>query len=138
MKCYANRITTRLMNIPSTAPVAVTTNGTGYRVLPGQSDDQPDSAQEFKFVTSLTFAGGVTTPTAQLVIQGSADGVTWIDLLMGASRTADGTYNETLDSTTVGLLPWVRARLVLGGGTAPNVYASVEVVSTGSFQLSTS
>ncbi|MFN7132359.1 MAG: hypothetical protein ACK4N5_09755, partial [Myxococcales bacterium] len=100
--------------------------------------DQPDSAQEFKFVTSLTFAGGVTTPTAQLVIQGSADGVTWMDLLMGASRTADGTYNETLDSTTVGLLPWVRARLVLGGGTAPNVYASVEVVSTGSFQLSTS
>ena len=56
---------------------------------------------------------------------------------MGASRTADGTYPEAIDSSSVGLLPWVRARLVLGGGTAPNVYASVELVSTGSFQLST-
>jgi hypothetical protein len=138
MKCYANRISVKLMNILSTATVAVTTAGTGYRILPGQSDDQSDASQEFKFVTSLTFAGGASTPTAQLVIQGSADGVAWVDLVSGASRTTEGTFNELLDSTSVGLLPWVRARLVLGGGTAPSVYASVEVVSTGSFQLSTS
>ena len=138
MKCYANRITTKPLNIPSTAPVAVTTNGTGYRVLPGQSDDQSDAQQEFKFVTSLTFSGGVTSPTAQLVIQGSADGAAWVDLVSGASRTEAGTYVETLDSTSVGLLPWVRARLVLAGGTPPTVYASVEIVSNGPFQLATS
>ena len=138
MKCYANRISIKLLSIPSTAPVAAITNGPGYRVLPGQSDDQTDAAQEFKFITSLTFLGGVTSPTAQIVIQGSADGVVWMDLLSGISRNADGTYNDSIDSTTVGLLPWVRARLVLGGATPPTVYASVEVVSTGSFQLSSS
>lgn len=136
MKCYANRISTKLMNIPSTGPVAVTTNGTGYRVLPDQSDLQTDAAQEFKFATSLTFSGGATSPTAQLVVQGSVDGVTWLDLLTGTSRTEAGTYVELLDSTSIGLLPWVRARLVLGGGTAPSVYASVEIVSTGPFSLS--
>jgi hypothetical protein len=36
------------------------------------------------------------------------------------------------------LLPWVRARLVIAGGTAPSVVANVDVVSTGSFTLSSS
>lgn len=136
MKCYANKVTTNLLNIPSTSPVAVSTSGTGYRILPEQGDGQDDARQEFKFVTSLTFSGGATSPTAQLVIQGSVDGSTWIDLVTGTSRTADGTYTEAIDSTSVGLLPWVRARVVLGGGTNPNVYAKVDVVSTGPFQLS--
>ena len=138
MKLYANRTSTKLMNIPSGSPVTVTTNGTAYRALPAQSDQEPDDLPEFKFVTSLTFSGGATSPTAQLVIQGSVEGTTWIDLVSGTSRTSDGTYVEALDSTSVGLLPWTRARLVLAGGTAPSVYASVEIVSTASFQLSTS
>ena len=49
-----------------------------------------------------------------------------------------GTYVEALDSTTVGLLPWVRAKLVLAGGTNFGAVATVEVVSTGSFTLSSS
>ena len=136
MKCYANRVTTRLLNTPVSPPVAVTTNGTGVRILPEQSDRQTDAVQEFKFITSLTFSGGLTSPTAQLIIQGSLDGVAWNDLVLGTVRTDPGTYTEPLDSATVGLLPWVRARLVLAGGTAPSVVATVDVVSTGPFTLS--
>ncbi|MDP2307141.1 MAG: hypothetical protein Q8P18_14040 [Pseudomonadota bacterium] len=136
MKCYANQVTTRLLNIPSTAPVAVATNGTAYRLLPAQSDLQTDDAQDFRFVTSLTFAGGATSPTAQLFLQGSIDGTSWIDLGSGTSRTADGTYREVIDNNGAVLLPWLRVRLALGGATSPNVYASVDVVSNGPFQLS--
>src|SRR5687768_14533261 len=136
MRCYANQLATKLLTIPATAPVAVNTAGTGYRILPGQADKQTDDVQDFRFVTSLTFAGGATSPTAQLVIQGSVDGVTWMDLAQGTSRTGAGTFLEVIEATGIALLPWVRARLVLGGGTAPNVYASVDVISNGPFSLS--
>ena len=138
MKCYANLVTTRLLNILSAAAVAVTTNGTGYRILPGQSDEQTDDLQDFRFVTSMTFAGGASSPTAQIVIQGSVDGVTWLDLALGTSRTTAATYLEVIEASGVALLPWVRAKLLLGGGTAPTVYGSVDVVSNGPFQLATS
>ena len=138
MKCYANLVTTKLLNILSTAAVIVTTNGNGYRILPAQVDPQTDDAQDFRFVTSMTFSGGATSPTAQIFIQGSVDGVVWMDLASGASRTGAGTYSEVIEANNVALLPWVRARLVLTGGTNPTVYASVDVVSNGPFQLATS
>ena len=136
MKCYANLVTTKLLNILSSAAVAVTTNGTGYRILPAQVDQQTDDAQDFRFVTSMTFSGGATSPTAQIFIQGSVDGVTWIDLASGTSRTTPGTYAEVIEAANVALLPWVRARLVLAGGTPPSVYGSVDVVANGPFSLS--
>ena len=138
MKCYANRVTTRLMNTPPQTPVTVTQNGPGVRILPDQSDRLNDSVQEFKFISLLTFSGGANSPTAQLIIQGSVDGFTWVDLVLGTVRTDPGTYAEALDSANVGLLPWVRAKLVIAGGTAPGVVASVDIVSTGGFQLSSS
>jgi hypothetical protein len=137
MKCFANRITTSLLNIPSTAQVAVTTNGTAYRILPEGQDRLMDDTQDYRFVTNMDFAGGASSPTAQLFIQGSVDGATWIDLANGVSRTAPGNYREIIDAASVPLLPWIRARVVLGGGTAPNVNATVDIVSTGPFQLST-
>ncbi len=136
MKCYANRVLTSLLAIPSGAPVTVTTAGPSYRVLPEQNDRQTDDAQDFRFVTSLNFAGGATSPTAQIVIQGSTDNVTWIDIASGTSRTTTGNFLEVVDALGVALLPWVRARVVLGGGTAPTVYATVDVISNGPFQLS--
>ena len=136
MKCYANLVTTKLLNILSTAAVVVTTAGTGYRVLPAQNDEQTDDLQDFRFVTSMTFTGGATSPTAQLVIQGSVDGTTWMDLASGTSRTGAGTFMEVIESSGVALLPWIRARLVLAGGTNPTVYATVDVVSNGPFTLS--
>lgn len=138
MKCYANRVTTRLLNTPVSPPVIVNTNGIGVRILPEQSDRQTDAVQEFKFITSMVFSGGLTSPTAQIIIQGSLDGANWSDLLLGTVRTDPGTYTEALDSNTVGLLPWVRARLVLAGGTNPGVVANVDIVSTGPFTLSSS
>ncbi len=136
MKCYAYQLVTHLLQILAAAAVTVTTNGTVYRILPGSGDDQNDDAQDFRFVTAMTFTGGATSPTAQWVIQGSVDGATWIDLATGTSRITAGTYLEVIDASSVALLPWVRAKLVLGGGTAPTVYGTVDVVANGPFQLS--
>lgn len=137
MKCYPNRYGTRLLNIPSSSQVAVTTNGTAYRVLPDENDGQSNAVQEFKVVTTLNVAGG-TSPTAQVVVQGSVDGTTWIDLASGTQRSAAGSYSEILDPSNVGVLPWIRGRVVLGGTANPNVDCTVELVSTGGFLLSTS
>ena len=138
MKCYANQVTTKLLQILSTAPVVVNTTGTGYRVLPSQGDQQTDDVQDFRFVTSLTFSGGVTSPTAQLSIEGSVDGTTWMNLASGTSRTTAGTYLEVIEAAGVALLPWIRAKLTLAGGTNPTVYATVDAISNGPFQLATS
>ncbi|MFZ5480638.1 MAG: hypothetical protein ACOZNI_28000 [Myxococcota bacterium] len=137
MRCYAYQLSTKLLQILSTAAVAVTTNGTTYRILPGNGDLQTDDAQDFRFVTSMNFSGGATSPTAQWVIQGSVDGSTWLDLATGVSRTAPGTYLEVIEAANVALLPYIRARLVLGGGTNPTVYGTVDAVSNGPFQLTT-
>ena len=136
MKCYAYQLVTKLLQLLSAAPVTATTNGTAYRILPGSVDEQTDDQQDFRFVTAMTFSGGATSPTAQWVIQGSVDGSTWIDLATGTSRTTAGTYLEVIDASSVALLPWVRAKLLLGGGTAPTVYGTVDVVANGPFQLS--
>lgn len=136
MKCFANKVQTHLFQVPSATPVSATANGAAWRVLPDASDNQADAIQDFKFVTSLTMSGGAGSPTAQVVIQGSVDGVDWIDLATGTSRTADGTYKEVLDNTSMPLLPYIRGRFLLGGTTAPSAYGLVDLISTAAFQLS--
>lgn len=136
MRCYANQVTSKLLNLAAGAAVTATTNGASYRILPNQADQQTDDLQDFRFVTSLTFSGGATSPTAQVVIQGSVDNINWMDLASGTQRTTAGTYAEVVESSGVALLPYVRARFVLGGGTAPSVYGTVDVISNGPFQLS--
>src|SRR5436190_20299416 len=105
MKCYCNRFASKLLNIPLATPVTVTTTGTPYRSLPDQSDGQTDAAQDYKFVSNLNFVGGSGTPTAQLVIQGSVDGVLWFDVASGTSRTAAGVYPEVIDAASGLLMP---------------------------------
>ncbi len=138
MKAYLNRFSVQLLTILVSAPVNVTTNGKALRILPDQSDNQTDASQDYRFVSTLNFVGGSGSPTAQLVIQGSVDGVTWIDVAPGASRVGAGTFFEIIDVPAAPLLPWIRARLIIGGTTAPNIDTTVEVVSTGPFQLSPS
>ncbi len=133
MKCFANRVTTPLLKTPS---VAVTTDGTPYRVLPEGQDRLMDDTQDYRFVTSIDFSGGASSPTAQIVIQGSVDGSSSIDLATGTSRTTTALFREIVDTPAAPLLPWIRARVVLGGGTPPTVIAQVDLVSTGPFQLS--
>lgn len=135
MKGYVNRYGSKLLSIPSTAPVNASTDGTPYRLLPDPYDAETNAAQDYKLVTALNVAGG-TSPTAQVVVQGSVDGASWIDLATGTQRTAAGSFRELLDPAGVPLLPWLRARVLLGGTATPNVDATVELVSTGGFQLS--
>lgn len=137
MKCYCNRVGNKLMQIPQAAPANVTVDGKAVRILPDQNDNQTDAAQDYRFVTVMNVVGG-TQPTAQLVIQGSVDGALWVDVAAGTSRTAAGLYTEIIDSANSLLLPWVRARLILGGTANPNVDLAVDIVSTGPFQLSNS
>ncbi len=137
MKCYCNRVGNKLMQIPQAAPANVTVDGKAVRILPDQNDNQTDAAQDYRFVTVMNVVGG-TQPTAQLVIQGSVDGALWVDVASGTQRTAAGLFTEIIDSNNSLLLPWVRARLVLGGTANPNVDLAVDIVSTGPFQLSNS
>ncbi len=137
MKAYLNRFSVQLLTILVSAPVNVTTNGKGMRLLPDQSDNQTDASQDYRFVTTLNFVGGSGSPTAQLMIQGSVDGTTWFDLAPGANRVGAGTFFEIIDVPTGPLLPWIRARVLIGGTTAPNIDTTVEIVSTGPFQLTT-
>ena len=136
MKCYANRVSTPLLLVPQATPTTTPVDGSGTRILPDQTDRLNDQVQEFKFVARLSVAGGSGSPTAQLVISGSLDGVSWFDLAAGAAQTTPGAYTEVIDSNTVGLLPWIRGRLVLAGTTPPSCFCSIDIVSTGPFQLS--
>ena len=138
MKCYPNRYGSKLLNIPASAPVTVPTTGTPYRVLPDQSDRQTDASQDYKLVTYLNVVGGSGSPMAQLVLQGSADGVLWFDVVLGTIRTAPGSYPEILDPPNGVVLPWVRIKLSVGGTTPPTVDATADIVATGPFQLSSS
>jgi hypothetical protein len=136
MKCYANRVTSRLVNTPTQTPLTASQNGAQYRVFPDQSDGQPDSAQDFKVISSLIFSGGAEGSSAQIVLQGSLDNLNWVDVLPGTVRTEAGTYVEVLDSASVGILPWIRARVVIAGTTAPSILVTADLISTAPFQLS--
>ncbi len=136
MKAYLNRFAQQLLAILVSAPATVTTVGKSLRILPDQTDNQTDASQDYRFPSTMNFVGGSGSPTAVLVIQGSVDGVTWFDVAPGTNRTAPGVYQEIIDVPAAPLMPWIRAKLQLGGTTPPTVDAIVEIISTGAFQLS--
>lgn len=131
MTLYPHRNATRLLSVT----VAVNTNQTGtpFRIA-GQDPSLGPPA--VKISTVVSASGGASTPTAQVVIETSADGITWIQAAQGTARAADAsTYPEVLDPTNGFLELFVRARLVLGGGTLPNATCQVEVVGDRPFVL---
>ena len=136
MKCYCNRFASKLLDIPNATPVTVTTVGKPYRILPDQTDGQTDAAQDYRFVSNLNVVGGSGSPAAQLIIQGSVDGALWFDVSLGTSRTAAGVYAEIIDTPNGLLMPWVRAKVTVAGTTPPTCDTSIDIVSTGPFQLS--
>lgn len=136
MKCYCNRYGSKLLLIPLAGAVTVTTDGKAARVLPDQTDGQTDANQDYRFVTTLNVVGGSGSPAVTLIIQGSADGTTWVDVAAGTVRTAPGLYTEIIDNANSQLLPWIRVRVVVAGTTPPAADCSVDIVSTGPFQLS--
>ena len=136
MKCYCNRFASKLLDIPAGTPITVTAVGKSYRILPDQTDGQTDAAQDYRFVSNMNFTGGSGSPAALLIIQGSVDGVLWFDVSPGTNRTAGGNYAEIIDTPNGLLMPWVRAKVVIAGTTPPSIDASIDIVSTGPFQLS--
>ena len=79
-------------------------------------------------VLHLTQSGGASSPTSQILIQTSPDKDAWIDVAEGTQLTADGTKDEIKDPT-LPLLRYVRAKTVVGGGTAPTHSAVVWIAA---------
>lgn len=76
----------------------------------------------------LTQSGGASSPTSKVTVQTSPDKTTWIDVVSSTQLTADGTVDEIKDPT-LPLLRYIRAKTVLGGGTAPTHSAVVFLTS---------
>lgn len=107
--------------LSNAGPLAVDTNGTAYRVETQPGTEVDEAELDVRFYVAWTQAGGATSPTSQVIIQHSPDGTSWVNLVSGTQLTADGSQAQVLDSTTIALMPYVRAILDVGGGTAPNV-----------------
>ena len=107
--------------LSSAGPLAVDTNGTTYRVETQPGTEVDEAELDVRFYVGWTQADGATSPTSQVVIQHSPDGVTWVTLVSGTQLTANGSQAQVLDSTSISLMPYIRAILDVGGGTAPNV-----------------
>lgn len=132
MQLLDQRSNTPLMNV--TPAVNTSKTGTTYRL----GDLTPESPQNpvFKISTVVSANGGASTPTAQVVVETSSDGVNWVQAAAGTVRAADGTtYPEVLDPNGGWLGPYVRAKLLLAGGTLPNATAFVELISNQPFSL---
>lgn len=105
----------------------------GFRIL-----NLVTGQNNVRLSSQLTVSGGVTSPTAQVVWQTSVDGVNWFDLAAGTSRTSAGTYFEVLDPNA-SLLGWVRAKVLLTGGTNFSITSFVaDLVATEGIGLATS
>lgn len=84
--------------------------------------NNPESAV-WMIAVDLTQSGGATAPTAELILEWSANGTDWIRFL--SASTASGTPSMILsaDGGSINVARYVRARLVVAGGTAPAVVA---------------
>ena len=58
--------------------------------------------------------------------------------IINVGLPSDAVYAEIIDSANGLLMPWVRAKVTVAGTTPPAVDATIDVVSTGPFQLSNS
>lgn len=131
MKLHWYRPGTKLLQVLT----GVNTDQTGpiYRLAPGS--DASDVINVKVFVTQNA-SGGASTPTHQVVIESSTDGVAWVTAITGTSRAADGTiYTEYLDGADLFLGPYIRAKLALGGGTKPTATCKVELISDRPLQV---
>lgn len=131
MYAFPYRSATKLLAV--TVATNTTQTGTAFRLAP---QDPATGAPVVKVSTVVSATGGASTPTAQVVLETSADGTTWLTAATGAARAADGqTYAEVLDPANGFVELYVRARLVLAGGTPPSATCQVEVVADRAFVL---
>lgn len=117
---------------------AVPVLGAAYRLRPVVGDGVVDDAQVFTFVAKTQFNGGATTPTGQVVIEGSADNATWYPIANGTVRTSDNSIaaEQVPEVTNMRIPPYIRAKTVLAGGTAPTLAnVTVWVNSNADFSL---
>ncbi len=90
------------------------------------TDNSPED-QQFDLVYSLSQSGGATSPTSSLYIEVSSDNSTWFQAaLIGLSSTSGTAGRQSINGWK-----YMRARLVVGGATAPAVVCAVAVGFSG-------
>jgi hypothetical protein len=134
MIAYLARSSIQLLNVTGASGAQT---GASRQIRPVPTDDVPNDRQQYGVAVKVLASGGASSPTCQAVIEGSVDGTTWTTLLSGTAFPADGAaHAEILDTTNAALLPYLRAKTVLGGGTAPTSHTvTVEVISNAPFTL---
>lgn len=110
-------------------------NGEVYEIKPVRHTDIDQSELELKAWCVVTTTGGASSPTADLVIETSADAVNWYTWDSITQITTATTSTQFLSTTDKVFFRYVRARLALGGGTAPTTTARVLLCSNGKFTL---
>lgn len=111
------------------------TEGTTYEVKDLEGDDLNAEGQRFGVVFILSPTGGASSPVVDAEIQTSIDGANWITWASATQVAAGSVGVEYKDSTTIPLLKYVRSVVTPSGGTAPDVTATVALVSNGKFKL---
>mgnify|MGYP000862453069 CR=1 FL=1 len=127
----AHRYTATLLEIADATATAQT--GSTYAIVPADGDGQVDSNQGFRVFVFATQSGGATSPTTDAKIETGPDGTNWVEVATMTQLTADGSRGELKSITALG--PFLRARTVLAGGTAPNHTARIILASDGPFRL---
>lgn len=115
-----------------TTPTNQAQTGTGYLILPTESLTD-ESEHDFRAFFDASQTGGATSPTTDVYVQTSHDGINWINVGNMTQLTTTAERHEFISIGNLG--PYVRAMSVLAGGTLPSHAATVRLASDRPFRL---
>lgn len=107
--------------------------GSVYNIVPQDQDQTADHEMSVGVYLHTTQSGGATSPTTDLVVESSGDGTLWVPVASATQLAADGAKNELDEVALIG--PFIRVRLVLGGGTKPTATGKAMLACAGLFSL---
>lgn len=111
------------------------TEGDSYEIKGLDGDDESGEAQRFGVVFILSPTGGASSPVVNAKVQTSIDGANWIDWADATEVAAGSVGVEYVDNDDMPLLKYVRSIVTPSGGTAPDVTATIALVSNGRFKF---
>lgn len=112
-----------------------TETGSTYEIVPVKGGVVHQGNQEIHAVVSYTTEGGASSPTMDATIETSVDGTSWYTWGGITQVTTNTSGVQQIYTTSKFFYRYVRAKLTLGGGTAPTTACKVDLVSNGKFKL---
>lgn len=111
---------------------AVTTDqtGTAYRI--DRTDNEVEESETWACSGSLTQSGGATSPTGTLYLEVSDNGTDWIRLPVSDAAT-DADETVYFHAAQGALYRYVRAKLIVGGATAPSLTGRMILGTSGDY-----